>query len=223
MPRLVADEVAARLRGKIEAGEWAGLGRLPSERELAEEFGIARNTMRRALGQLADQGLLDRQVGRGSYLTQQEADSLAGVLGRIKGTSPADLMEVRLLLEPAAAAAAATAASDAELEAIAAAHEAAIAAEEMPAFEDWDAVFHQRIFDCTRNELLKEMHNLLRHLRNQPLWFDMKRRAFSEERKAHYCREHAALVEALRRRDSEGARAAMQAHLKTVRQNLLGW
>lgn len=223
MPRQVADEIAARLRSRIEAGEWAALGRLPPERELAESFGIARNTMRRALGQLEDQGVLSRQVGRGSYLTSREADSLAGVVGRIKGTSPADLMEVRLLLEPAAAAAAATAASDAELEAIARAHEVASQAEDMPAFEEWDAVFHQRIFDCTRNELLKELHNLLRHLRNQPLWFDMKRRAFSPERKAHYCREHAALVEALLRRDAEGARAAMQSHLKTVRQNLLGW
>lgn len=222
MPRIVADEVAARLRGKIEAGEWAALGRLPPERELAEEFGIARNTLRRAIGLLEDQGFVSRQVGRGSYLASREADSFSGILGRIKGASPADLMEVRLLLEPAAAAAAATAASDAELAAIRQAHAKASTAEDMPAFEDWDAVFHQRIFDCTRNELLKEMHNLLRHLRNQRPWFDMKRRAFSEERKARYCAEHAALVEALLRRDSEGARGAMIAHLKTVRHNLLG-
>ncbi|MEX0921750.1 MAG: FCD domain-containing protein [Rhodovibrionaceae bacterium] len=223
MPRMVAEDVAARLRSRIEAGEWAAPGRLPPERELAEDFGIARNTLRRALGLLEEQGFLSRQLGRGNYVTRLESDSFSGILRRIKGSSPADLMEVRLLIEPAAAAAAATAASDADLGAIRQAHDSACQAGDMPAFEDWDAVFHQRVFDCTRNELLREMHNLLRLLRNQPLWFEMKRRAFSEDRKAVYCREHAALLAALLRRDPEGARQAMLSHLKTVRQNLLGW
>ena len=50
----------------------------------------------------------------------------------------------------------------------------------------------------------------------------MKKRAYSEDRKAHYCGEHDALLDALVRRDPEGARSAMIDHLKTVRHNLLG-
>lgn len=223
MPKQVADEVAGHLRDRIETGEWEATGRLPPERALADEFGIARNTIRRAVSLLEVDGIVSRQVGRGTYLTKPNSDSFAGVIERIKGTSPADLMEVRLLLEPAAAAAAATAASDAQLDEIKQAHGNACQAEDMPAFEDWDAVFHQRIFDCTRNELLKETHNLLRLLRNQSLWFDMKKRAFSEERMRHYCSEHAALLDALLRRDPDAAREAMSAHLMTVRRNLLGW
>ena len=223
MPKQVADEVVAQLRNRIEAGEWDATGRLPPERVLAEEFGFARNTVRRAVALLEAEGLVNRQVGRGTYLTKPDSDSFAGVVERIKGTSPADMMEVRLLLEPAAAAAAATAASDAQLDAIQQAHTAACEAADMPAFEDWDARFHQRIFDCTRNELLKETHNLLRLLRSQPLWFDMKKRAFSEARMQHYCGEHGALVAALLRRDPEAARQAMSGHLMTVRHNLLGW
>lgn len=222
MPKLVADAVAEKLRGRIDAGEWQASGRMPPERVLAGEYGIARNTMRRAVSLLEAQGVVSREIGRGTFLTAQKTQSFSEIIARIKGTSPADLMEVRLLLEPAAAAAAAASASDSHLDAIKQAHRHACEARDMPSFEDWDAVFHQRIFDCTRNELLKETHNLLRLLRNQPLWFDMKKRAYSEERKAHYCGEHDALLDALVRRDPEGARSAMIAHLKTVRHNLLG-
>jgi DNA-binding GntR family transcriptional regulator len=48
----------------------------------------------------------------------------------------------------------------------------------------------------------------------------MKRRAFSEERRRRYCDEHRALVNALVRRDPEGARTAMLAHLRSVESNL---
>lgn len=222
MPKLVADQMAAHLRDRIDAGEWQATGRLPPERELALQFGVARNTARRAVSLLAEEGIVSRQVGRGTFLAGSGASSFGATIARIQGTSPADLMDVRLLLEPATAAAAATTASDAQLEAIRQAHQEAVSATDMPTFEDRDADFHQGIFDCTRNELLKEIHDLLRQLRNQPLWFDMKRRAFSEERRAQYCHEHARLLDALLQRDAQAAREAMTAHLKTVRLNLLG-
>ena len=50
----------------------------------------------------------------------------------------------------------------------------------------------------------------------------MKRRSFSEERRRRYCVEHQKLVDALMRRDPEGARTAMQVHLRSVKTNLLG-
>ena len=157
MPKLIADQMAAQLRDRIDAGEWQATGRLPTERELALQFGVARNTVRRAVSLLADEGIVSRQVGRGTFLAGSGAGSFGAIIARIQGTSPADLMDVRLLLEPATAAAAATTASDAQLEAIRQAHQAAVAATDMPTFEDRDADFHQRIFDCTRNELLKEI------------------------------------------------------------------
>ena len=92
----------------------------------------------------------------------------------------------------------------------------------MPEFERWDAELHHRIFACSRNELLREIHNVLRVLRNQSAWFEMKKRSFSEERRSGYCAEHQALVDALLRRDPEDARLAMRRHLQSVESNLLG-
>jgi DNA-binding FadR family transcriptional regulator len=222
MPRLVATDIAAELRKRIVSGQWNGSGRIPPERDLAEEFGIARNTMRRAIDLLVEDGMVVRQVGRGTFLADVDANSLAGVMARMEGTSPADMMEIRRLLEPAAAAFAATNASNSELNAVREAHETARDSTDMPTFEHWDAEFHHRIFACSRNDFLKEIHNLMRILRNQSPWFEMKKRSFSEERRQTYCREHEAILEALTMRDPESARGAMQIHLETVGHNLLG-
>lgn len=222
MPRLAATDIASVLRKRIHAGEWAERGRIPPERELASEFGVARNTVRRAVGLLQECGAVSRHVGRGTFLVAGDPDTLSAVVSRIAGSSPADIMEMRKLLEPAAAAFAATNASVAELNSVGEAHRAATGSELMPDFERWDAEFHHRIFSCSRNEFLKETHNLIRALRNQAPWYDMKKRSFSEERRARYCAEHQLVWEALQRRDPEGARAAMFRHLSTVQANMLG-
>ena len=222
MPRLVATDIANALKKRIEAGEWLEQGRIPPERDLASEFGVARNTVRRAVGLLQESGAVNRQVGRGTFLVSANVDTLADAIKRMEGASPADMMEIRELLEPAAAAFAATNASASEIEAVREAHLAACDAVDMPAFEHWDAEFHHRIFSCSRNEFLREIHNLMRVLRNQAPWFEMKKRSFSEERRQIYCAEHESILVALVKRDKDSARAAMLQHLKTVGRNLLG-
>jgi GntR family transcriptional regulator, hexuronate regulon transcriptional repressor len=221
VPRLVAIDIAATLRERISAGEWLSSGRMPPERELAAEFGVARNTVRRAVEFLEKDGTVVRHVGRGTFLTTADPASLVSVVSRMEGTSPADMMEIRQLLEPAAASFAATNASFGELADVREAHDTACEAVGMPEFEHWDAEFHHRVFACSRNDFLREIHNLMRIVRNQMPWFEMKRRSFSEDRRLAYCTEHAAIVDALFRRDPEGARSAMLAHLQTVERNLL--
>jgi DNA-binding FadR family transcriptional regulator len=221
MPRMIAEDIAAALRKRIDSGEWEN-GRMPPERDLAGEFGVARNTVRRAVGLLEASGAVVRQVGRGTFLSAANGNTLAAAVARMEGTGPADMMEIRQLLEPAAAAFAATNASLSELNAVKEAHEAACVANEMPRFEQWDAEFHQRIFACSRNEFLKEIHNVMRILRNQAPWFEMKQRSFSEERRLTYCSQHQAILKALFARDPKGCREAMLAHLRTVESNLLG-
>ncbi|MEI9405607.1 FadR/GntR family transcriptional regulator [Mesorhizobium argentiipisi] len=222
MPKLVANDIAIALKKRISLGEWLENGRMPPERDLASEFGVARNTVRRAVSMLEDDGTVVRHVGRGTFLTAGNPDSMAATVARMEGTSPADMMEIRQLLEPAAASFAATNASAGELNAVREAHKIACASQDMPTFEHWDAEFHHRIFACSRNDFLKEIHNLMRILRNQRPWFEMKKRSFSEERRAIYCSEHQVVLDALLARDSEGASDAMLTHLRTVERNLLG-
>jgi DNA-binding FadR family transcriptional regulator len=222
MRRAAAADIARTLKQRIDAGEWAESGRIPPERDLAVAFGVARNTVRRAMHLLSEDGAISRHIGRGTFIRAGNGSSLDGIAARMRGTSPGDLMEIRLLLEPWAAASAATNASASELASVEEAHRNAEASADMPTFEHWDAEFHHRVFACLRNDLLKELHNLLRALRNQSPWYEVKRRSFSEDRRLRYCEEHGAVLDSLLERDPEGARDAMRRHLVTVKANLIG-
>lgn len=221
MPKLGARDVETSLRLRIERGEWRHSRRLPNERELATEYGVARNTVRTAMKNIVADGALSRQVGRGTFLVDNRDLDALNLLSRLVGASPMDMMAARFIFEPRAAALAATQASAGELEAIAAAHTAAVNAFDAESFERWDAELHQRIFRATRNDLLSTLHELFRLIRNQDLWTDIKRRSFSLGRRARYCEEHAAILTALLRRDAERASQAMSDHLKTVEANLM--
>jgi DNA-binding FadR family transcriptional regulator len=147
---------------------------------------------------------------------------LFALLQRIQGTSPVDVLNVRMMVEPQAAAAAASNATEADLAAIGAAHEAATAATEQSLFESLDAEFHKRIFAATRNELLACLHDILRVIRNQSPWIEIKRRSYTEERRLGYCADHGAIVKMLYARDADSAAKAMRDHLMAVDWNLFG-
>ena len=220
MPKTVAPEVAQSLRKRIESGEWTRARQLPNERELAIEYKVARNTVRSAIAKIASDGLVTREVGRGTFLRHNSSSDFMDVLHRLIGVSPIDMMAVRQIFEPRAAAMAATNASAGDLHEIAAAHAASREAVDLETFEHWDAELHQRIFAGSRNELLNHLHEILRLIRNQELWRDIKLRSFSPQRCLVYREEHKAIVDALMRRDAEAASTAMRAHLETVSRNL---
>src|SRR5450432_3509186 len=183
MPKYVAAEIAQSLRQRIASGEWSETRRLPNERELAAEYSVARNTLRSAIDKVAAEGAVLRQVGRGTFLPKGAKDDVFALIQKLPGTSPIDMMAVRQIFEPRAAALAATNASAGDLNEIAAVHSASLAALDMEGFERWDAELHQRIFVGTRNELLSHLHEILRLIRSQELWLDIKRRSFSPERR----------------------------------------
>jgi DNA-binding FadR family transcriptional regulator len=220
MSKALAPKVAQSLRRRIESGEWNGSRRLPNERNLAAEYKVARNTMRSAINTIASEGLVSREVGRGTFLRNSSRMELTGLLQELTGVSPIDMMAVRQILEPRAAAMAATNASASDLRDIAASHSASLEALDIEAFERCDAELHHGIFAATRNELLTRLHAILRLIRDQELWRDIKRRSFSPQRRLVYCREHETIVDALLRRDAEAAASAMRAHLETVSSNL---
>jgi DNA-binding FadR family transcriptional regulator len=120
----------------------------------------------------------------------EQCTDIFGLLQRISGTSPVDMMNVRMMVEPQAAAAAASNATDADLNHIREAHEAAIDCHEPATFELLDAEFHKRIFAATRYQLLTCLHDILRLIRNQTQWIEIKRHSYSEDRRPVYCDDY---------------------------------
>ena len=62
--------VKASLKQRIAQGGWQPGTRLPSERELVQEFGCARMTVHRALRELEEEGLIERRQGSGSFVAE---------------------------------------------------------------------------------------------------------------------------------------------------------
>ncbi|MGA8649936.1 MAG: FCD domain-containing protein [Xanthobacteraceae bacterium] len=221
MPKIVAGAIEGSLRQRIAAGEWAANGRLPAERELAAQYGVARNTVRRAVEAIANDGTIERHVGRGTFVNSEVAE-LADIVQRVTGVSPADLMAARLIVEPQAAALAAKNASLSDLQAIVEAHRQATHAHQTDEFERWDTLFHQRLFAATRNELLTSIHDILQVIRSRNAWIELKRKSFSENRRRDYCEQHGNVVAALESRDADGAAQAMLRHIEAIEVALFG-
>jgi DNA-binding FadR family transcriptional regulator len=221
MARITADDIRQSLLARMATGEWAANGRLPPERDLAAEYGAARNTVRKALRTIEQDGTVQRAVGSGTFMAPEAAE-FGEIMKNVTGVSPADLMAVRMIVEPQATALAATMASAADLDQIAEAHHRALSETETSAFEHWDAVFHQRIFAAARNDLLLSLHDILRVIRNRNPWIELKRKTFSENRRQDYCTQHADILTALHARDAEGAAAAMRGHMDAIHVNLFG-
>jgi len=98
------EEIAAQIRAQLAEGKLRVCNRLPSERALAEQFGVSRNTLREALRSLEHAGLVQLQKGAsgGAFITEANGDAIAtGLLDMYhSGTiSPAQLTESRIWLE----------------------------------------------------------------------------------------------------------------------------
>ena len=205
-------------------------GRLPTERQLAENLGVTRSSIRYALGILEAQGRVSREVGRGTYLRSPAGPSGPGgadltAAGRPgadarSAFAPADVMLVRRLLEPPAmplAVAWATAADFAEMDRCLAGGDRAASYEE---FETWDLALHRSIVAATHSPLLMTLYSSIETARHGHIWGDLKRRSASAERRNQYQADHHQIVAGLKARDSAAAVQAMRSHLARVSDHL---
>lgn len=200
------------LAEELEAARERSDGRLPPERELAARHNLSRSAVRAWLDDLERSGVVVRQVGRGTFVTPAVEHDI----------SPAQIMAVRLLLEPqmlALAVAHATPSDIAEMRRCLAGGAAAAGFAE---FEYWDARLHAAIADSTANQLLVQLFTVMNQARDNPVWGSAKRRSFTPDRRKQYHQDHEALVAAIAERDTQAAMAVMREHLGRIRSTLLG-
>jgi DNA-binding FadR family transcriptional regulator len=217
-------DLIGRIQRSIDDGTWPAGHKLPTERELEGAFGVARNTVRRGLKQLEDAGKIVRHVGRGSFVAEPaKPPQVAGLLERVIGASPSEVMEVRLLLEPWAASLAATRATVADLATMRDCLANAAASIDVPEFEVWDGKLHEVIIASAKNGLLTSLYEAINAARHQPEWMKLKLRTVTDERRANYQTQHLAIVDALHERDAALAADLIRDHLLEVRGALLGF
>jgi GntR family transcriptional regulator, transcriptional repressor for pyruvate dehydrogenase complex len=201
------------LNGSLKPGD-----QLPAERELAQRLGVSRTAVREAVKALREKGLVEAYSGRGTFITDgttnaaRQSFDLMVKIGQQEGSS--HLAELRLILEPGIAA---MAAMRIEEEHLAAMREAVAVMDrshkDPEAYIEADLDFHLALAEAAANPLILSLiDSIVALLREQRLKiFNVE--GGPQRGQAH----HKRILEAMERRDSEMARAAMAAHLEQVR------
>ena len=219
----LADRVYHLLYGRISNGDYPANRKLPSEKALADEFGVSRPILREALERLREQGLIHSRQGAGSFV--REIRSVP--LGFARVETIADIQrcyEFRICIETMAARLAAGRRSGEALEEIATALSLMQGATDSQTHrEDADFAFHLAIAKAANNQYFEASMRALR----EHIYVGMKlhgQSLMTDGAKAlkTVFGEHSAIYDAIREGDADGAERLMRAHLAHSRDRLFG-
>lgn len=201
------------LSGKLRSGD-----RLPTERELAEQFQASRTAVREAMKTLAQKGLVDMRPGRGTIVIDGTSQAMRHSLGLMMKVGHAggaeNLVEVREILEPEIAALAAARATEEHIAALQEAVEIMDASlDAADTFIDADNDFHRALAKATQNALILSFVDSIVDLLSEQRKNIFSVSGGSSRGQMH----HKLLLAAIRSHYSEAARVAMRAHLQQVR------
>jgi GntR family transcriptional repressor for pyruvate dehydrogenase complex len=204
------------VRGKIEDTEFRPGDRLPSERELASRIGVSRASVRAGLQALATMGVVESRHGSGTYITSGPptlASEPLGLLATLHGISREDLFEARRILEVAVAGmAAGRPADDGLVEVSEAVADMYTSLDDPQTFLLHDIRFHRALGAACANPVLAALVDMMSQLFYQQRK-DTIERAPSLRQAAE---SHRRVYDAVRARDVEGARQAMDEHVSSA-------
>lgn len=218
MPRRNAADIAMEMRRAIENGEYRRFERLPASRQLAERFGVARNTLRDALYQLAKQGLLETRPGSGTYVTAPEPETIPSV---VEEATPLELIDARFALEPHICRLCVLHGRREDFEAmddLCGQMERSV--QDSVAFAEADTLFHRALATATRNNLLIWLISQINTVRSLDEWTRMRHLTLDENIMVQYNMQHRDILNAIRSREPERAATKMKDHLETARLSL---
>jgi DNA-binding FadR family transcriptional regulator len=212
--------IVSYLRRAIETGVYEEGDRLPPERHLAQTFSAARSTVRRALDQLEQAGLVSRRLGSGTYVGPAGPAPRSGELAH--RITPLQLIDARLAVEPYTTRLAVLHANHRNLDEIAAVLEQAEQSiEDKDTFSRWDGEFHLLIALASGNPLLVGLYRQINQVRLHDQWNVMREKILTPDIIGEYNRQHRGIFNALHERDAQAAQARIVEHLERARDDLL--
>ena len=205
------------LRGILRPGE-----RLPSERELAERMGVSRPSLRDAISDLQEQGLLTPKAGSGIYVAEVLGSAFSPALIRLFSSHDEavfDYLSFRRDMEGLAAERAARLGSDSDLKVVQTIFDRMQSAHDRNAPEDeaqLDAEFHMAIIEASHNVVMLHMMRSMYDLLRQGVFYNRQMMFQQRATRDALLDQHRAINAALQSRDPEAARVAVELHLDFV-------
>jgi GntR family transcriptional regulator, transcriptional repressor for pyruvate dehydrogenase complex len=209
------------LRGILRPGE-----RLPAERDLAERMGVSRPSLRDAVADLQDRGLLVSRAGSGMYVADVLGSAFSPALVGLFAThddAVFDYITFRRDMEGLAAERAARLASDTDLQVVDTLFRKMESAHARRNAEDesaLDADFHMAIIEASHNVIMLHMMRSMYDLLRQGVFYNRQVIFRQRTTRDTLLDQHRAINAALQARDPAAARAAVAAHLDFVERAL---
>lgn len=209
------------LRGILRPGE-----RLPSERELSDRLGVSRPSLREAVADLQDRGLLTSRPNAGIFVADVLGSAFApGLVELFSSHQEAvfDYVSFRRDMEGLAAERAARLASDTDLKVIDAIFTKMVAAHQKrdPSDEaELDASFHMAIIEASHNVVMLHMMRSMYDLLRQGVFYNRQIMFKNRLTRDHLLDQHRAINTGIQARDPMAARAAVEAHMNFVEQSM---
>jgi GntR family transcriptional repressor for pyruvate dehydrogenase complex len=218
--RRLYQQIADQIRVFIDKGNFVPGARLPPERDLAQQLGVSRPSVREALIALEIEGSVEVRMGAGVYVCNQ-AQRKPQVQGTM-GESPVELMRARAAIEGTVALLACARATPETLLVLRQALDgmlSAMAQNRSPLV--FDRQFHVGIAAMTGNAVLERLVGELFDERHSPITARLSEHSESGQTWAIALQEHEAILRALEGRDALAAQAAIRMHLHASEQRWL--
>ena len=203
------------LNGQLKPGD-----QLPAERDLAQRFGVSRTAVREAVKTLREKGLVEAYSGRGTFVTNGSSHTIRQSLDLMIRFNQEEgwthLAELRSVLEPEIAALAAPRIEEQLLitmrEAVAAMDRSL---HDPEAYVEADLDFHLALAEAAANPIILSLIDSIVGLLREQRMGIFQVEGGPERGQYH----HKKILEAVEHRDSAGAREAMKAHMRQVRED----
>jgi DNA-binding FadR family transcriptional regulator len=214
-PRRLYQQIADQIRELIQRGGFDTGDRLPPERDLAQQLGVSRPSVREALIALEVEGYVEVRVGSGVYVTN-EGRGVGRPASLPADSGPFELIRARSLIESECAALAAREATRTQIRSMEQALETMTRQQKSgnsAAPLAADRLFHLRIAEAGGNSALVLVVKTLWDQRTGPLFMQLENHFTTPETWTTAIREHRDIVSAIAKHDAKGARAAMRRHM----------
>ena len=217
------DKVIQQIKEMLHGGVLKPGDRLPSEKRIEEETGISRGTINRAFRRLESFGVLRTVPQSGTYVAAIGLDALEGLISNVIRLESRDLEaldDIRFVLEAYAAELAVEHAADTEIHELEQVHRTIKDKISTGTISfDEDQVLHLKIAELSHNPALKSFLTLLTS-EAIGLFHELEKNIGRErvaERLREAIEEHEEIVAALKRRDVQSVREALQRHYQSAR------
>lgn len=221
MPEFLFQEIARKLEGEINKGVYPQGSRLPSERVLAEQYGVSRNVLREAIRMLQEKGFVEVKASRGAFVSKPNSLDLTKRMRAVldnSSTSLEDIVEAREVLEVAIAECAINRMTPEKVEKLRNIYDEMQDTMDYPSeYAELDRKFHLQIARCTENDIIQMIGDSIYCIASERLFLLSP---LNPPRLLSGQMEHRTMIDCLEKGDKKRLLLTIHLHINCLREQL---